>query len=372
MRLDRRNLLKGGAAAASLAVMPSAAVAQQPAAGPLFAPRPGNWRTYEITTSVELPAGSGTAQVWVPVPSFYGDGWTKPGESTWRVAAGEAALVRDAVSGAALVHARFPSGESKAIIEVKSLVTTRDRAVDLAASGGTSDLSTEERQRYTAPSELIPTGGIVAETSAKIVAGATGDLDMARRIYDWVVDNTFRDPKTRGCGTGDIASMLRTGNLGGKCADLNALYVGLARAAGLPARDVYGIRVAPSAFGYKSLGANAAIISKAQHCRAEVFVRGIGWIPADPADVRKVVLEEPPGNLALNDPKVLAARAALLGSWETNWMAYNDAHDIVLPGSQGKTVPFLMYPQAEVAAKMLDALDPDTFKYVITAKEVTA
>ena len=48
----------------------------------------------------------------------------------------------------------------------------------------------------------------------------------------------------RGCGVGDIRAMLETGNLGGKCADLNALFVGLARAAGIPARDVYGVRVA--------------------------------------------------------------------------------------------------------------------------------
>ena len=38
--------------------------------------------------------------------------------------------------------------------------------------------------------------------------------------------------------------MLETGNLSGKCADLNALYVGLCRAVGVPARDVYGVRVA--------------------------------------------------------------------------------------------------------------------------------
>ena len=43
--------------------------------------------------------------------------------------------------------------------------------------------------------------------------------------------------------------MLESKDLGGKCADLNALYVGLARASGLPARDVYGIRVAKSELG---------------------------------------------------------------------------------------------------------------------------
>jgi transglutaminase-like putative cysteine protease len=204
------------------------------------------------------------------------------------------------------------------------------------------------------------------------VAGAGSALDKARAIYEWVVDNTFRDAKVRGCGIGDIAAMLRSGNLGGKCADINALYVGLARAAGLPARDVYGIRVVPSQFGYKSLGAGSENITKAQHCRAEVFLDGFGWVPVDPADVRKVVLEEPPANLPINDPKVVAARKALFGAWETNWLAYNVAHDIALPGAKGPLLEFLMYPQAETAAGRLDCLDPDSFKYTIMAKELTA
>jgi hypothetical protein len=33
---------------------------------------------------------------------------------------------------------------------------------------------------------------------------------------------------------------------------------------------------------------------------------------------------------------------------------------------------FLMYPQAETAAGRLDRLDPDTFVYTITAREVAA
>jgi transglutaminase-like putative cysteine protease len=76
--------------------------------------------------------------------------------------------------------------------------------------------------------------------------------------------------------------MIRTGNLNGKCADLNALFVGLARSVGLPARDVYGIRVMPSEFGFKALGAGSEIVSKAQHCRAEVWLSGSGWTPVDP------------------------------------------------------------------------------------------
>jgi signal transduction histidine kinase len=130
----------------------------------------------------------------------------------------------------------------------------------------------------------------VLSKAREIVGARTAPLENARAIYDWIVDNTFRRAETRGCGLGNIAFMLETGDMGGKCADINSLYVGLARAAGLPARDFFGIRVAESAVS-KSLG-KSGDITKAQHCRAEVFIEGKGWLPVDPADVRKVVLEE--------------------------------------------------------------------------------
>jgi hypothetical protein len=87
--------------------------------------------------------------------------------------------------------------------------------------------------------------------------------------------------------------------------------------------------------------------------------------------VRKVVLEEPPGNRPLDDDMVKKARARLFGSWEMNWMAYNFAHDVALPGAKSGPVGFLMYPQAETAEGRLDALDPDNFKYEIQAREIS-
>ena len=66
------------------------------------------------------------------------------------------------------------------------------------------------------------------------------------------------------------------------------------------------------------------------------------------------------------------ARTRLFGSWEMNWIAYNFAHDVALPGSTGKALPFLMYPQAETAEGRLDSLNPDSFRYEITSREITA
>ncbi len=170
-------------------------------------------------------------------------------------------------------------------VEVVSTVATQNRFVKLKR-GPAKPLSTSEHSLYTASTRLIPTDGIVKATADKIVGKASDDLKKARRIYGWVVANTFRDPKTRGCGLGNIKFVLETGDLSGKYADINTLYVGLARAVGLPARDLYGIRVVPSKFGYHSLGANSQDVTKAQHCRAAVYLSDIGWVPVDPADVR--------------------------------------------------------------------------------------
>ena len=366
MSLHRRELLKTGLAASAAAALPRLARAQT-----AFAPQPGAWRSFAVTTRIEIAKPRGRAQAWIPLPAVSETGWFKSLGSEW-TGNGTASVTWEPNYGAELLHVEWPNGDGSAVIEVTSRIATRDRAVDFAKPENMPPLSAAERALYTRGTALIPVDGIVKETSDKIVAGAETDLDKAYAIYEWVVSNTFRDAKVPGCGIGDIAAMLRSGNLGGKCADINALYVGLARAAGIPARDIYGIRVAPSKFGYKSLGANSTTITKAQHCRSEVHLAGFGWIAVDPADVRKVALEEPPTRLPLEDPKVIAARKTLFGSWETNWLAYNFAHDVALPGSSGPKIPFLMYPQAEVADARLDCLDADGFKYVITATELTA
>jgi transglutaminase-like putative cysteine protease len=170
---------------------------------------------------------------------------------------------------------------------------------------------------------------------------------------------------------GDIKAILETKNFGGKCADINALFVGLVRAAGVPARDVYGLRVAPSAFGYRSLGAGSANVTKAQHCRAEVYLADYGWVAMDPADVTKVAREETSEPLKAEHPLVQAVRPKLFGGWEGNWVAYNVAHDVALPhATQGAKLGFLMYPQAETANERRDSLDPDNFKYTIGSREI--
>jgi len=332
---------------------------------------PDHWRIFQVTTRVEVLKTSGTTHIWMPAALLSETPFQRTLANTFNCDGGTAKLVEGKADSLGIIAAEFPNG-ARPILTVTSRVATKNRAVDLTTPGSAAKESRRELEHFLRPTRLLPTDGIVKETARQITKGTKTDVEKARAIYEWIVENTFRNPKTRGCGVGDIRFMLESKDLGGKCADLNALYVGLARAAGLPARDVYGIRVAKSELGYKSLGASSEIVTKSQHCRAEVYLSDHGWVPVDPADVRKVVLEEPPGNRPLDDDMVKKARARLFGSWEMNWMAYNFAHDVVLPGSSGAPVGFLMYPQAETGEGRVDSLDPDKFKYEITSSETTS
>jgi transglutaminase-like putative cysteine protease len=282
--------------------------------------------------------------------------------------------VNDPDAANAVACFEFPEGV-KPVAVLTCRAMTRDYSVDLGQPRQSQPrpASRQEIDRFLEPTALVPVDGIVKETATKIVNGLTEDIDKARAIYDWVVQTTYRDPKVRGCGIGDVRAMLTSKNFGGKCADLNALYVGLARAAGLPARHVYGLRVASSARGFKSLGLATPTATKGQHCRAEVYLTKYGWVPVDPADVRKVMLEEPPGNLPAEDEAVRKARQALFGSWEMNWVGFNYANDVALPGSaRGINVGYFMYPQGETADGRIDPFDADNFKYEITSREIVS
>ena len=366
MTITRRSAIKAIASAFAL-----------PALNPItsvFAQSSPEWTTYEIVTEVNLENTNGAAEAWIPLPLVLNTDYFKtlsirPEVGDTKV---ESKIYETQDKQARMLWTKWDKSASTHSVKVAMIVTTRNRRLELSSPNPALKLSKEEQKFWTRATAYLPTDGIVKvkvqECLASLPANAT-DLQKANAIYNWVVDNTHRDSKTRGCGQGDVKLMLETNNLGGKCADINAVFVALARSAGIAARDVYGIRIADSARGYKSLGKSGEI-TKAQHCRAEFYASGYGWCPVDPADVRKVILEET-GGLAVTDPKVVAIRDYLFGNWEMNWMAYNYDHDIALPGSKlgnNGVIPFLMYPQAENKEGRFDSLDPDNFKYKITSR----
>ncbi len=216
--LNRRDFLRSaGVVSASLA---SPQTAQWLAEGRTS----GNWRTFDVKTRVEILKFSGVTRVWLPAALISETPFQKTLSNDLSAPGGTARMVEGRDDAPGIIVAEFPAGV-KPVLTLTSRVATQSYAVDLSVPGQAPKATRGELEHYLRPTKLLPTDGIVKTTAAEITSGAKTDLEKARAIYEWVVDNTFRNPKTRGCGVGDIRFMLESRDLGGKCADLNALYV---------------------------------------------------------------------------------------------------------------------------------------------------
>ncbi|MEK7803974.1 MAG: transglutaminase-like domain-containing protein, partial [Deltaproteobacteria bacterium] len=93
-----------------------------------------------------------------------------------------------------------------------------------------SDIPAEIKE-YVNGSQFIPIDGKIKEIATGITKGNKGVRKKAEAVYDWVIENTFRDPDIKGCGTGDVERIIAEKS--GKCADISGVFVALARAAGV-------------------------------------------------------------------------------------------------------------------------------------------
>lgn len=266
-------------------------------------------------------------------------------------------------------HARtfYAYWEKSAVNKTVSLtmkIALKDRQCDFHPKRICPD-KIEKAKAFLTPSAHIPTDGAVAKVAKNIVGTEKDPLKKARKIYDWIIANGYRDESVHGCGVGSPNGMLsqleKEGRMGGKCLDMSALTVSLMRASHIPAREVLGIRVGASRLS-PAFGAGEEI-TKAQHCKVEFFIPTIGWIPCDPADITKLVLKE---GIDKKSPRAVELADKFFGFWENNWMALNHARDFDLyPANTQGSLDSFGYPYGEVDGEYLDPFDPKNYRYTI-------
>ncbi|MBU0681694.1 MAG: hypothetical protein KKD73_09750 [Proteobacteria bacterium] len=270
----------------------------------------------------------------------------------------ESAVYADKKYRTPMLYARWDKGaESRRLTFFFKAV--RQEVVKRDLPGKEASWNKGDFAEWLAPTSLGPIDGVVGELAAKITAGKTTVLAKAKAIYDWTCENMYRDPKTIGCGPGDVCSLLQTP--GGKCTDIHSVFVALCRAAGVPAREIFGIRLGKM---------DVQDISTWQHCWAEFYLPGFGWVPVDPADVRKLMLKE---NLKLEDQEARELRAYFWGAWDAYRVELAMGRDLILnPPQKGGPLNTFGYPYAEVAGEPLDFYDPASFGFNFTTYRITA
>lgn len=212
-----------------------------------------------------------------------------------------------------------------------------------------------DHQAYLRATRLGPIDGKVKKLAGEITKGKRTVQTKAKAIYDWTCRNMYRDPETRGCGTGDVLSLLE--KPGGKCTDTSSVFVALARAAGVPAREIFGLRLSKKP---------EEDITQYQHCWAEFYLPGYGWVPVDPADVRKAMLAE---KLKMEHPKAQIYKDYFWGSIDQYRLKLSVGRDLMLnPPQSGQVLNTFGYPFAQIGTDTVDWLDPSAFRYQFTWK----
>ena len=319
------------------------------------------WRTYDIRSTFALNRVNGKARLWLPLAQYKDTLWERSLGHNWQGNFVNAGIYRDPVAEMEVFYADWAEGIANPHLQIISQIATQDRHFDITRRGVIAE-RTEVLRRCLQSTNLVPTEGIVRITAERAIGRIKDPVAQGKAIYDWVVENTTFDPQMKRVGNVNIGSMLESGNLSGRSADIALLFVGLCRSMGIPSRPVFGLRMDSSRL-FGSLGASGNL-STAQHCRAEFYTPGYGWIPVDPSDVRKAIRDE---RLSIGDPKLTVLTKLLFGFWDMNWISFNVAQDVSLRGSTGKTLPYLIYPEVETPEGRFDSLDSSRFSYQVSA-----
>lgn len=293
------------------------------------------------------------AKLWIPYPVT--DRHQNVGDIKISGDFASSGVYTDSTYGTPILYAQWPAN-------VKSRKLSFSFSVDRQEIRQTN-LPTKEPAwnradyaEYLKPTSLGPIDGEVKKLADSITKGKQTVLEKARAIYDWCCSNMYRDPNTVGCGKGDVCALLQ--KPGGKCTDISSVYIALCRAAGVPAREVFSVRLGKKA---------VEDITTYQHCWAEFFLPGYGWVAADPADVRKAMLVE---KLELDSPKAKEYREFFWGGIDSYRVVLAIGRDVVLnPPQAGAPLNTFGYPYAEVGGKVIDFYQPKNFVYTYSFKE---
>lgn len=278
----------------------------------------------------DIPAGTRQLDFWMPVPHDdpYQEITNLEVESAYPYRVDADAL------GNRILHLRIDHAEAGALqVTLRFNATRREHLQDLLHVAAGSVESSGDVKRWLRPDRLVPLDDQIRKWAREVVdaAHAKTDLEMARAIYNHVVATVKYDKSGKGWGRGDIYYACE--NRRGNCTDFHAIFIGYARALGIPARFAIGFPVPPDRGSGQIAG---------YHCWAEFYAKGIGWVPIDASEAAK-------------DP---SRREYFFGAHDENRVEFTRGRDLVLnPPQAGEPLNYFVYPYAEADGKALNSVE---------------
>ena len=280
---------------------------------------------YQATLK-DLPAGAKHVDLWVPVP--HDDSY----QQITHLAVESANPYKMSIAplGNRVLHVGIDDPKQTTLTVTMRFDATREehrQARLWEPAKLTKDEPPAALAQYLKPDRLVPLDDKIRSWAREVVeaAHAHTDLEMAQAIYNHVVATVKYDKTGKGWGRGDIyyACEARRGN----CTDFHAIFIGYARAMGIPARFAIGFPL-PAERGQGKIAG--------YHCWAEFYAKGIGWVPIDASEAAK-------------NP---SRREYFFGSHDENRIEFSKGRDVILaPKQADQPLNYFVYPYAEVDGK---------------------
>ncbi len=265
---------------------------------------------FEFRYRVTLPEITGTAHMWLPLAttdSFQTIDVTNISAPT------EPRVLDELEHGNKILFLELGPEDSGRHVEIRYHVRRRETASYAADE--------HEAARYLAADDLVPINENFRTVAQEVTAGKKTNIRRARAIYDHVIDHISYMKYGDGWGQGDAvyACTARSGN----CTDFHAYFIGVARAAGIPARFAIGAAI-PS--NRNDGGVDG------YHCWVEFYADGKWW-PVDISEANKYT----------------DLSTYYFGHHPANRLELSRGRDLVVePGPASGPINFLAYPVLEI------------------------
>jgi transglutaminase-like putative cysteine protease len=293
-------------------------------------------RSFEFSEVVHLPAladGSKELRVWIPIP------FEESHQAISELKIDSPVpyrIERETEYGNRYAYLTVHAEQAKTPFDIRISFHVQRFENRVPLVSGAQAGSRPQSQPVIAPARflkadhLVPTDGVIKELSQQERGDATQPVDVARNFYDYIVATMHYDHDGTEWGRGDAVWACDSKH--GNCTDFHSVFIGMARAAGIPARFEIG-------FSLPANSQEAAITS--YHCWAQFYVKGIGWIPVDASEAWK------------NKDK----RDYFFGAIDTNRLMMSLGRDIRLnPPQKGDPLNYFVYPYAELDGKAFSGL----------------
>ena len=265
---------------------------------------------FEFHYEVSLPEMQETAKIWIPVPQSDRFQSVKLLEIEAPTAH---QLLREKYYGNTILYMELsPVHSGKKLKLVYDVLRQEKKPYSEEASPTI----------YLKPNLLMPVGDRFQILADSIIGnkGGGGTIMRARALYDYVIDN-MRYIKAGKYGTGD--AVYACDALSGNCTEFHALFISLARSAGIPARFAVGAAI-PSDRDDGGIDG--------YHCWAEFYAEEKWW----PVDISE-------------DNKYSALATYYFGRHPANRIEFSKGRDLQIePGPKSGPINFLAYPVMEI------------------------